>query len=57
MKYLLSVLFVVIAISSFAQTQYEVIEKSGRRVLKGIINRDLLANDSSFKWFHQQQEG
>ena len=57
MKYLLSVLFVVITLSSFAQTQYEVIEKSGRRILKGIINRDLLAKDTSFKWFRQQQEG
>ena len=57
MKYLLSVLFVVISVSSFAQTQYEVIEKSGRKILKGIISRDLLAKDSSFKWFRQQQEG
>ncbi|QEC41820.1 thioredoxin family protein [Pseudobacter ginsenosidimutans] len=57
MKYLLSALFVVITLSSFAQTQYEVIEKSGRRILKGIINRDLLANDTTFKWFRQQQEG
>jgi thiol-disulfide isomerase/thioredoxin len=57
MKYLVSLLFVAIAATSFAQTQYEVIEKSGRKILKGIINRDLLAKDSSFKWFRQQQEG
>lgn len=57
MKYLFSLVLVVISITSFAQAQYEVIEKSGRKILKGIINRDLLAKDSSFKWFHQQQEG
>lgn len=57
MRYLLSVLFVVITMSTFSQVQYEVIEKSGRKVLKGIINRDLLANDSTFSWFRKQQAG
>lgn len=57
MRYFLSLLFVVITITSFAQVQYEVIKKSGRKVLKGIITRDLLTKDTSFKWFQKQQEG
>lgn len=57
MKYLLSVLFVVMTVTTFSQLQYEVIEKSGRKILKGIINRDLLVKDTSYKWFQQQQIG
>lgn len=57
MRYLLSVLFVVITMSASSQVQYEVIEKSGRKILKGIINRDLLAKDTSFSWFQKQQAG
>lgn len=40
--------------SIFSQTQYEVLkDNDGGKILKGIISRDILANDSSFKWYKQ----
>lgn len=57
MKSILSVLLVVITMNGFAQAQYEVSGTGGRKILKGIINRDLLAKDTAFKWFQKQQEG
>lgn len=57
MKSILSILLVVITMNGFAQTQYEVSGTGGRKILKGIINRDLLAKDTAFKWYQKQQEG
>lgn len=40
------------ATNALAQTQYEVTqEPTGTKILKGIINSNLLENDTSFKWF------
>lgn len=57
MKLLLTLSLFVLAITSYAQTQYQVTGEGGRKILKGIINRDLLAKDTSFKWYQKQQEG
>ena len=36
----------------FAQGQYEVLkDNDGGKILKGIISRDILARDTSFKWY------
>lgn len=52
-SFLLMVVF--ISTISRAQTQYEVLKDwvDGGKILKGIISRDVLTNDSSFKWYAQ----
>ena len=57
MKSVLSILLLVITMSTYAQTQYEVSGEGDHKILKGIINRDLLAKDSAFKWYQQNQTG
>ena len=53
-KFLFFLLFVFVATIGFSQTQYEVLkDNNGGKILKGIISRDILANDSSFKWYTQ----
>ena len=53
-KFLFLLLFVFVATIGFSQTQYEVLkDNNGGKILKGIISRDILANDSSFKWYTQ----
>jgi len=56
MKKFLFLFAALIAITSagFTRTQYEVTkDHNGEKILKGIISRDILANDSSFKWYKQ----
>ncbi len=41
-----------------AQTQYEVlVERPNEKSLKGIISREVLVSDTSFKWFAANQKG
>ena len=48
------IFFASFAFSAFAQLQYEVIkENDGSKILKGVISRDLIASDPSFKWYNQ----
>lgn len=60
MKKILTTVIIAIAICSsvFPQDQYEVSRdaKNGSKVLKGIISRDLLLNDTSFKWWTENQK-
>lgn len=53
MKLLVPV-FLVLALNSFSQTQYEVSRdpKNGQKTLKGILSREVLANDTAFSWMH-----
>lgn len=46
----------MIGIVSSAQTQYEV-TNDGEKILKGIITRDLIAKDTSFKWYAHNLAG
>ncbi len=41
---------------SFSQAQYEV-SNDGEKILKGILSRELISKDTSFKWFAQNQQG
>ena len=41
----------------FAQSQYEVSSDGSNKILKGIISKDILANDTSFKWYKTNQAG
>lgn len=46
-------------LTSFSQTQYEVsydTKHPGVKVLKGIINKDLIKNDTSFSWYASSQK-
>ena len=56
MKIALIAGLLMIAIFSSAQTQYEV-TNDGEKILKGIITRDLIAKDTSFKWYGQNLAG
>ena len=45
---------ITIYTTAFAQNQYEVLKDiDGGKILKGIISRDILARDTSFKWYAQ----
>ena len=55
MKKIISVtLFACLALSAFAQLQYEVIKESdGNKILKGVISKELITSDPGFKWYNQ----
>lgn len=57
MKGMFFVPLVFISLFSVAQTQYEVTNDGQDKILKGIITRDLIANDTAFKWFKSNQAG
>ena len=43
---------------SFAQNQFEVlVERPGEKTFKGIISREVIQNDSSFKWYAENLKG
>lgn len=57
LKYLLSFLFFFCLNTLFAQTGYESIKESaGTVILKGIISKQILDNESSFSWMKQNQD-
>jgi thiol-disulfide isomerase/thioredoxin len=46
------------SISAFAQNQYEtIVERPNEKSLKGIISRQLLLSDTSFKWYGENLKG
>jgi hypothetical protein len=56
--YLLIVSVLYAGLCLFSQSQYEILpDKDGGRTLKGIISRDILEKDTSFKWFIDNQKG
>ncbi|MBS1661153.1 MAG: thioredoxin family protein [Bacteroidetes bacterium] len=58
MKHLLLILIIIGAgILTRAQSDYEVATDGPNKLLKGLISRDMLENDTSFHWFHQNQAG
>ena len=42
---------------SFGQIQYEISNDGQDKILKGIITRELISNDTSFKWYNQNLSG
>jgi len=53
-KFLFLSVFVLAVTTGFTQAQYEILkDHNGGKILKGIISRDILAVDSSFKWYTQ----
>ena len=57
MKKALFALAMAIGVASFGQSQYEVVSDSYDKILKGIIDRDLIEKDTAFKWYKQNQAG
>lgn len=57
-KILLIVVLVIVSITGFSQSPYEVIsERPNEKTYKGIISRDILEKDSSFKWYVENKNG
>ena len=52
----LVVLTVLIGLTSFSQTHYEVTVQGPDKILKGVLNREIVQNDSTFKWFKTNQQ-
>jgi len=54
-KFLVLLFFVFTINTGFTQTQYEILKDyvDGGKILKGVISKDILASDTSFKWFSQ----
>ena len=58
MKHLILVLLIIsIGILSHAQSDYVISSDSGHKMLKGVVRREVLENDTAFGWFHQNQAG
>lgn len=52
------VILLVWSYSAVAQNQFETsIDKKGEKVFKGIISRDVLQSDTSFKWYAENLKG
>ena len=58
-KNLLTLFIAVFASSvAFSQTQYEVlVERLNEKTYKGIISKETLLNDTTFKWYAQNLKG
>ncbi len=50
-RIILLISFAFTGIVAFSQAQYEVTVEGPDKILKGVLTRDLVQKDSSFKWF------
>ena len=58
MKHIFLVALVICpGILTQAQNSYQVSRDSTGKILKGLVSRDILENDTAFKWFRQNQTG
>jgi thiol-disulfide isomerase/thioredoxin len=58
MKHLFLIAIIIgVGILTRAQSEYEVSTDGPGKLLKGLISRDMLENDTAFRWFHQNQAG
>jgi len=59
MRHLLTIAIALFSSSvAFSQTQYEVlVERPNEKTYKGIISRETLLNDTTFKWYAQNLKG
>lgn len=56
-KILFLVSFALIGLVTFSQSHYEVKMDGPDKILKGVLTRDAVQKDSTFKWFAQNQQG
>ncbi|MBL7752180.1 MAG: thioredoxin family protein [Chitinophagaceae bacterium] len=58
MRPLLTLFILLLSFSIHAQHQYEVSRNSdNEKILKGIISRDLIAKDTAFPWYAENEKG
>jgi len=58
MKHLLLVIVIIsVGILVHGQSEYVVGSDAGHKMLKGVVKREVLENDTAFGWFHQNQTG
>ncbi len=59
MKILISIVTtLVLTLTGFSQNQYQVlVERPNEKTLKGIISREVLSSDTSFKWYAENLKG
>lgn len=57
MKYTLFALALLISVTSFAQSQYQVTVEGPDKIVKGIVSRDVMEKDTSFTWFDANRKG
>lgn len=58
MKHIFLFIIVIgVGILTRAQSEFEVGTDGNNKLLKGLISRDMLENDTAFRWFHQNQQG
>src|SRR5688500_15662541 len=57
MKNLLFVLAALVTLNGFAQTQFQVTNEGSEKILKGIITRKEISEDTAFKWYKANQTG
>jgi len=55
--FLLCAIIIGLGILTRAQQEYEVSGDGANKILKGLISRDMLENDTAFHWFHANQAG
>ena len=58
-KLLIAGILIMLSIACYSQTQYQVIGDSNHpetKILKGIITKDLIKNDTAFKWYATNQK-
>jgi thiol-disulfide isomerase/thioredoxin len=52
------IIALLICNTGFTQSQFEVLpDKNGEKIFKGIISREVLQNDTSFKWYSENLKG
>ncbi|HSB92948.1 MAG TPA: hypothetical protein VLC28_07530, partial [Flavitalea sp.] len=57
MKSLIVILLLASSHTLYAQSQFEVIGTGQDKTLKGLINRNDISSDTSFRWFSANQAG
>ena len=60
MKFLLTGIILFTCVTAFSQTQYEVSPDPNhpeKKILKGIINKDIIKNDTAYNWYADNQKG
>jgi hypothetical protein len=57
MQNLLFVLAVMITLNGFAQSQFQVTKEGSDKIMKGIITRRDISEDTAFKWYKANQAG
>lgn len=56
-RILLLISFALTGLVAFSQAQYEITVEGPDKILKGVISRDILQRDSTFKWYAQSLQG